>query len=54
MNNIKDSVPDNGNDYEPKISLVADYGKQQKSARDDDLDDERPPRRCHQGKQYVI
>jgi len=50
MNDIKDSMRNQGNGYEPKISLVTDYGNQQKSARDHYLNDECSGRSAHHGK----
>src|SRR6266851_2705764 len=54
VNKIKYSVPNQSSHHPPKISFEADYGNQQKSAGNHDLNYERPARSSHGGKQHVI
>src|SRR5262245_23441396 len=54
MNDVKDAVSNEGSSHQPKVSLVAEYGKQHKSAADDDFNDEYPAGSAHHRKQCVI
>jgi hypothetical protein len=39
MDEVKESVPNEGGSHEPEVPLISDYGDQQESACDDDFND---------------
>ena len=54
MDEIKNSVTNNGSDCEPKTPFEAKYSKEQESTRHNDFNHERPRRTAHHRKQDIM
>lgn len=54
MDEIKNSVANDGTDCEPKIPLEAEYTKQKKPTRHHDLNYKCSPGSPHHGKQHIV